>query len=968
MSSFVRRSTRKLMSQPDFLWRWVSSVPVLKTLINRVFINVISYSTPPRPHPFSLWGPGPSGTPPANYTSWTGLTNRIFTGRHLPPVDPGAVRALPPMSAFGDLFLRRKFVACPRSTALFTFFAQWFTDSFLRTDPNDSRKNTSNHEIDLCQIYGLNTGDTTLLRATHKGRLKTQTIQSQDYPPSLFEDDGIYVRQEFLSLSYIDPDTRDYRNNVIPPPFNTPERRRQFFASGLELGNSSVFYATISTIFLREHNRLCEEIHLQHPNWDDDRLFETARNANIVQLLKVIIQDYINHLSSTAFKIFIEIGFADRQEWCRTNRIAAEFDLLYRWHALVPDVCVVDGREIANEIFRYNNAFLTERGVESFLASASEQRAGRIQLQNTPVFLVDAELAAIQKSRDWAIAPFNSYRERFGLPRYRSFDDLTGDKALADRLRQIYDDVGDVELLIGLLAEKRGRESIFGELMSFMVGSDAFSQALTSPLLANEVYSEGTFSAAGMKSIESTQSLDDIAQRNSRMNGRRAHFGLNPIPGSYGLPFFGTLIDTIDFFFISGWRRFFTKRRDRYSSSVFKVSLFQPTIVLLDQSSIEPLFAATDLRQDHGFSWAVPAPELVGNITPSIFESGVNHEVPKKLYMQMLRARSSALIETFVRVSSPFSERWLAVGTFSFREELENFAATLLFEWYFGIRPDAKNVRALYLEIFSHPFWKVTRYLPFSAYRKSLNTFLQLLQAVKGAPYFAEIRDMASSLGMNDDDATAKQLLFVTGMNSFLGLQNLAKSVVGELSQRPSLRDAISLEIRQVLGAEWPINLSDLSAASMPLLDKAIREVARLHPPVTLIFGRATRDRDIRDRDGNTFAVAAGELLMGVLPIAMQDARIFNDPSAFDPSRFDHANDNDGLIWPRGRQDSIATSADRMCPGKDVSVLVIKLLCVWLLPRYEWQLAKPAVWSDRSFSLNVAAPSGNMKVNHFRAR
>ena len=34
------------------------------------------------------------------------------------------------------------------------FFAQWFTDSFLRTSLTDYRKNESNHEIDLCQIYG----------------------------------------------------------------------------------------------------------------------------------------------------------------------------------------------------------------------------------------------------------------------------------------------------------------------------------------------------------------------------------------------------------------------------------------------------------------------------------------------------------------------------------------------------------------------------------------------------------------------------------------------------------------------------------------------------------------------------------------------------------------------------------------------------------------------------------------------
>ena len=42
--------------------------------------------------------------------------------------------------------------------------------------------------------------------------------------------------------------------------------------------------------------------------WDDNRVFETARKTNIVQLLKIIVEDYINHLSSVHFKVFVEPG------------------------------------------------------------------------------------------------------------------------------------------------------------------------------------------------------------------------------------------------------------------------------------------------------------------------------------------------------------------------------------------------------------------------------------------------------------------------------------------------------------------------------------------------------------------------------------------------------------------------------------------------------------------------------------
>ena len=41
-----------------------------------------------------------------------------------------------------------------KSTCLFPAFAQYLTDGFIRTDPRDTARTTSNHEIDLCPLYG----------------------------------------------------------------------------------------------------------------------------------------------------------------------------------------------------------------------------------------------------------------------------------------------------------------------------------------------------------------------------------------------------------------------------------------------------------------------------------------------------------------------------------------------------------------------------------------------------------------------------------------------------------------------------------------------------------------------------------------------------------------------------------------------------------------------------------------------
>jgi prostaglandin-endoperoxide synthase 2 len=47
-----------------------------------------------------------------------------------------------------------------------------------------------------------------------------------------------------------------------------------------------------------------------------------------------------------------------------------------------------------------------------------------------------------------------------------------------------------------------------------MVAADAFSQALTNPLVAPRVFNEQTFSALGMEIIASTTCISELVHRN----------------------------------------------------------------------------------------------------------------------------------------------------------------------------------------------------------------------------------------------------------------------------------------------------------------------------------------------------------------------------------------------------------------------------------------------------------------------
>src|SRR5436853_4662100 len=97
----------------------------------------------------------------------------------------------------------------------------------------------------------------------------------------------------------------------------------------------------------------------------------------------------------------------------------------------------------------------------------------------------------------------------------------------------------------------------------------------------------------------------------------------------------------------------------------------------------------------------------------------------------MLRKRSADLVPVFHVVADKFFDDWLSRGRFSFRDELEDFAATFVFQWILGAHPDPKDVRELYNGIFTQFLVAITKYIPGSAYSRSLAIYQRLLAFVK---------------------------------------------------------------------------------------------------------------------------------------------------------------------------------------------------------------------------------------------
>ena len=491
----------------------LASLPALRRLASKLLINHYSYATSLRPRALTL---------ESDYTTWATLTDRGFTGRHLPPADPEAIAALPSESDVNSLYRREQEIKSTDTSVWFMFFAQWFTDSFLRTSRDDFRQNTSTQEIDLCQIYGLGAEQTRMLRSLSGGKLKSQLIHGEEFPVFLFEerDPGapLVFKPEFHGLF----DERFVIDTILGSA--PDDRKDSVFAVGLEHGNSTIGSTILNTLFLREHNRIATLLAEEHPQWDDDRLFETTRNIMIVLELKLVVEEYIRHIGPFDFAIEAVPFIADEERWNRPNWIAIEFNLLYRWHSLVPDVIGEGPEALTWEGFMNNNPLVISRGLESLVAQCSRQRAGKIGLLNTPAFLVDRstpdrpslEERTIALMRQARLRSFNDYRESYGLSRMKSFAELTSDPALRERLEALYGpDIDDLEWYVGIFAEEYPDYLMMGDLLTTMVANDAFTQALSNPLLARNVFNEATFSAAGMKVIEETESLQQILVRNS---------------------------------------------------------------------------------------------------------------------------------------------------------------------------------------------------------------------------------------------------------------------------------------------------------------------------------------------------------------------------------------------------------------------------------------------------------------------
>ncbi|XP_068627010.1 peroxidase-like [Battus philenor] len=253
------------------------------------------------------------------------------------------------------------------------------------------------------------------------------------------------------------------------------------------VSNFDLRTTSFAIFFIKEHNRLAQILHELNPCWKDDRIFKVARQINIAtatnifmnELLPILLsyrnmlkyglvtnrmQQVAQYDESAIPLVFIEYEVASRFFHTLLDGRIKKYDENYNYL----DELSYSDTIFKHEILEQNNNFEEiNRGTFYQYAGKfddiidpeiSERYYGNIQKA------FDYTAGDIQRSRDLGMRGYNEYRNICGLKVATSFEDFADviDIEKVEILRQLYEDVDDVDLLAGVISENYIKNTFVG--------------------------------------------------------------------------------------------------------------------------------------------------------------------------------------------------------------------------------------------------------------------------------------------------------------------------------------------------------------------------------------------------------------------------------------------------------------------------------------------------------------------------
>jgi hypothetical protein len=266
-------------------------------------------------------------------------------------------------------------------------------------------------------------------------------------------------------------------------------------------GNFWVGLALLHSLFMREHNAVCDHLHATHPEKSDDELYDNARLVVAALMAKIHTVDWtpaiiahpttVKALNANWWGLEGEtldkrLGRITGNEVLRgipgtktalhgvPYQLTEEFVAVYRMHPLIPDDFDFRALEDDKPLQQYTlpdlgvlqvRQRLTEMSMSDVFYSFGTMYPGALTLHNFPRHLQDfhradgehVDLASIDvlRIRERGVPRYNEFRRLLHLNAYDTFEEMADTPEHAEDLRRVYKDPEEVDAMIGMYAEPK---------------------------------------------------------------------------------------------------------------------------------------------------------------------------------------------------------------------------------------------------------------------------------------------------------------------------------------------------------------------------------------------------------------------------------------------------------------------------------------------------------------------------------
>lgn len=319
--------------------------------------------------------------------------------------------------------------------------------------------------VDGSAIYGSDADRASWLRSNEDGKLK-------------MSEGGL------LPWNTMDGDYNSDVDPTAPHMLDEAHQMERYFVAGDIRANENPLLLAIHTLFVREHNRMCDELVRLHPQWNDERIYQRARKL-VGALLQSIT--YNEWLPTLGLQVPRYTGYRSDADPRIMNVFAvAAFQLS---STLVNNDVVrmdYDGSEMVQGNIALGEAFYNPQtilyvgGIDAYIKGMATQVQQDLDskmidaVRNFDYGSSDKEgtdraAVTINKGRDIGLPSYNQVRVDLGLPTYRSFDNLTTDTEARQTLQSLYGSVSNCDAWVGMLAEDHLPNSMFGQLTGLII-------------------------------------------------------------------------------------------------------------------------------------------------------------------------------------------------------------------------------------------------------------------------------------------------------------------------------------------------------------------------------------------------------------------------------------------------------------------------------------------------------------------